>query len=151
MCECKLEVTPFSIRPVKPDEYRRGRRLYWVKGANGHKGNGVRFIVTYPGGYDIVDVPEDFKTDLASIPVWCTPLTGPRDQYLEESILHDWFCDQQLPGFFANAKMRMIMSLLDRKRFKKLMVYWALRLFGYGSPLDVLTSKKGKDGNQPKG
>ena len=82
-----------------------------------------------------IDVPEGFETDLASFPVVLQLLLGNRDDYLEESVVHDWLYKEGIPTFFANATMRVIMECLKRPWWKRWLVFYGLMFLGYRAPL----------------
>lgn len=92
-----------------------------------------RIRLTYEGGYWKHDVPEGFETDLASFPLVLQLLLGNRDDYAEESLLHDSLYREGIPVFFANAMMRIIMERLGRPWWKRFLVFYGLMLFGYRS------------------
>lgn len=89
--------------------------------------------IYYRGGTDLVRVPEGYETDFATLPLICQLVLGNRDDYAEESVIHDWLCSNDLPRFYSNAKMRIIMTALGRPKWKILAVYYGLMIFGYKS------------------
>jgi hypothetical protein len=78
-------------------------------------------------------VPAGYQTDLASIPLIATPIVGDRACFAEESVVHDWLCDQGSSPFYAHSIMRMIMHARKHPRWKCWAIFYALMFFGYGS------------------
>lgn len=97
--------------------------------------------LTYPGGVDKITVPAGYETDFASIPVIFSLILGPCDNYAEEAVVHDWLCEQGLPGWYVDSKMRSIMTQLERAAWKKLWIFWGLRFFGWSSPVYKLAKR----------
>lgn len=80
-------------------------------------------------------VPRGFRTDFASIPVIFMPIIGQADRFLISSIIHDYFCVKNYPGFFANSSFRYISRLTKVANWRCRWAYFAVELFGYASPI----------------
>lgn len=121
----ELHLTTPQLEPL--DKWIGSRRVYRLL---------ERFAVriSYPGGHMNVIVPKGFETDLASFPLPLQILMGNRDDYLEESILHDWLYREGIPVFFANSMMRVVMTQLRRKAWKRWCVFYGLMFLGYRAP-----------------
>jgi len=90
--------------------------------------------ITYPGGHWRIKIPKGFETDFASFPLILQLLLGNRDEYLEESLIHDWLYREGIPPFYANAIMRVVMERLGRAWWKRWLVFYGLMAFGYRAP-----------------
>lgn len=87
---------------------------------------------------DIISVPADFETDLASIPRFLTPLVPPNGRHRAAAIVHDWlYCNRgklreltftraESDGIFLEA-----MSELGVSWWRRWMMYFAVRLGGF--------------------
>lgn len=121
---------------LRPTEKRNGsRRVYELMSA-------FVFTLRYPGGTETIKIPPGYETDFATLPLPLQLVLGNRDDYLEESIIHDWLCDNKQPRFFTNAKMRQVMFVLKRPRWKRMAIFYGLMVFGYGSYLMSIFSRK---------
>lgn len=118
-------------------KYNGSRRIYRLT-------KSFVFVLTYNGGHERIDIPVGYETDFATLPLPLQLVLGNRDDYLEESIIHDWLCDNRQPRFFTNAKMRQVMFVLNRPRWKRWAIFYGLMIFGYGSLVMNLFAK-GKD------
>lgn len=80
-----------------------------------------------------ISIPQDFKTDLASIPRWLWPLVAPaHSKLMSASILHDYlytdpegFNRKEIDGIFYNV---LVNSGVDKTH--AYLMYSAVRLFG---------------------
>ena len=118
----------FSTRPLLRDcgEDDHGRPLYelaedldFCVGLNGVNGLVVR-------------VPEGFRTDLASVPRLLWPIFAVAGRWSAAAILHDYL--YSLPGcsrFLADALFREAMHSLDVPLWRRAIMYYAVRLFGW--------------------
>jgi hypothetical protein len=127
----------FSTLLLEPTKKRNGRRRVWRLRQE------FEAVIHFSGGKMVIKVPEGYETDLASIPMFAQLIIGGRDDYAEESVIHDWLCDNLQPRFFTNATMRILMKLLNRPRWKIVAVFYALMFFGYGSKtFNMVTRRK---------
>lgn len=117
----------FSEIILEPtNRYNGSRRIYKLV-------EPFTFVLIFPGGQESITVPAGYWTDFATLPLPLQLVLGNRDDYLEESIIHDWLCDKRQPRFFTNAKMRQVMFVLNRPRWKRWAIFYGLMVFGYGS------------------
>ncbi|GAG72008.1 unnamed protein product [marine sediment metagenome] len=113
------------LRYVGPNE--AGRALYILAedlvfhiGLDGNRGSGIT-----------VTVPAGIETDLASVPRplrWLFPPDGP---WQAAAVLHDHL--YTVPGcsrFLADALLREAMSRLGIPLWQRVIMYYAVRLFG---------------------
>lgn len=128
----------FSKLLLRPTSKKNGRRRIWVLERDFH------VEVCFAGGSLVITVPHGFETDLASIPMVAQLFLGGRDDYAEEAVVHDFLCVEKMPRFFTNSTMRVLMKLLDRPHWKILCVFYALMVFGYGSPIFNFFNRSGK-------
>lgn len=121
----ELHITTPQLEPT--DRYNGSRRIYRLT---------ERFCIriTYPGGSFNVTIPKGFETDFASFPLILQLILGNRDDYLEESILHDWLYREGIPVFFSNAAMRIVMTQLRRPAWKRWCVFYGLMFLGTRAP-----------------
>jgi hypothetical protein len=128
----------FSDIVIRPTLKRNGsRRVYALV-------KSFSFKLTFPGGVESINIPAGYETDFATLPLPLQLVLGNRDDYLEESIIHDWLCDNNQPRFFTNAKMRQVMFVLKRPRWKRWAIFYGLMIFGYGSWLMSVFTRSGK-------
>lgn len=122
----ELYITTPQLEPT--DRWNGSRRIYRLT-------QSFSVCIVYLGGALELVVPRGFETDLASFPMLLQLVLGNRDDYLEESILHDWLYREGIPVFFANAMMRVVMTQLRRKAWKRWCVFYGLMFLGYRAPL----------------
>jgi len=120
-----MEMSTPILRPT--EEYWQGRRVYELV-------ERFHLRIDLCGGSFILDVPAGFKTDFASFPRVLQLLLGNRDNYLEESIIHDYLYRQEVPVFFSNSMMRVVSERLRRSMWKRWVIFYGLSLFGWKSP-----------------
>jgi hypothetical protein len=80
-------------------------------------------------------VPKGFKTDLASIPRWATPLVPKLGHHLQPAIVHDWMYVTKLPGVSkADADKLFYTSMLAQgvRKTRAMLMYSAVRVGGKG-------------------
>ena len=93
---------------------------------------------------EIINVPEGFFTDFASIPWlfrWFIPKWG---KYGEASVIHDWLYWNQSDDFDRNKSdwiFKEAMGFSNVNRFKKFIIYQAVHIFGK-CPWEKNTKKK---------
>lgn len=82
---------------------------------------------------DIISVPAGFITDLASVPRVFWTLLPPDGKYAKAAIIHDYLYDNALRTK-KEADLIFLdgMTVLGVPRWKRTVMYWAVRLFGRG-------------------
>ncbi|EBH4413765.1 DUF1353 domain-containing protein, partial [Salmonella enterica] len=82
---------------------------------------------------DVIEVPAGFITDLATIPRIFWILLPPDGKYAKAAIIHDWMYDNALRTK-KEADLIFLdgMTVLDVLKWKRTIMYWAVRLFGRG-------------------
>ena len=95
-----------------------------------------------------LQIPAGYETDLASIPIILQPIMGTSSRYAEAAVVHDWLCDHDWPPFLANAIMRCMLEVLGHSTWRRVSIFWAIQLFGYGSwPRQLYHRFKGRKGH----
>jgi hypothetical protein len=89
-------------------------------------------VGSYPSN-EIIEVPSGFVTDLASIPRilwWALP---PHGKYAKAAIIHDWmYVTAYKNKNYADKVFLEGMGVLGVPKWKRKMMYHAVRLFGKG-------------------
>ncbi|EAV4234148.1 DUF1353 domain-containing protein [Salmonella enterica subsp. enterica] len=82
---------------------------------------------------DVIDVPAGFVTDLATIPRIFWSLMPPDGKYAKAAIIHDYLYDNALRTK-KEADLIFLdgMTVLGVPRWKRTIMYYAVRLFGQG-------------------
>ncbi|ECI5749343.1 DUF1353 domain-containing protein, partial [Salmonella enterica subsp. enterica] len=82
---------------------------------------------------DIISVPAGFVTDLASVPRLFWTLLPPDGKYAKAAIIHDYLYDNALRTK-KEADLIFLdgMTVLGVPKWKRTIMYWAVRLFGRG-------------------
>ncbi len=89
----------------------------------------------YPGDdkSDVTEVPAGFITDLASVPRIFRVLLPPDGRYAKAAIIHDYLYDNALrTKKEADRVFLEGMKVLGVPKWKRLVMYCAVRLFGRG-------------------
>jgi len=100
----------------------------------GHWRVAASFRYTTPDGRIVVEVPEGFDTDLASVPRPLWPLLAPQDGYAPAAIVHDrLYRDHQVNGQAvtraqADGVMLAAMGELGIGWLRRWTIYCAVRL-----------------------
>ncbi|MGG5931286.1 DUF1353 domain-containing protein [Salmonella enterica] len=82
---------------------------------------------------DIIEVPAGFITDLATIPRIFWILLLPDGKYAKAAIIHDYLYDNALRTKWEADRIFLDgMTVLGVPRWKRTIMYWAVRLFGRG-------------------
>ncbi|EFR3310104.1 DUF1353 domain-containing protein [Salmonella enterica] len=83
---------------------------------------------------DVIEVPAGFVTDLASVPRIFWTLLPPDGKYAKAAIIHDWMYDNALRTK-KEADLIFLdgMTVLGVPKWKRIIMYYAVRLFGRGS------------------
>ncbi|EHT5012411.1 DUF1353 domain-containing protein [Salmonella enterica] len=82
---------------------------------------------------DVIEVPAGFITDLATIPRIFWTLLPPDGKYAKAAIIHDYLYDNALRTK-READLIFLdgMTVLGVPRWKRMIMYYAVRLFGQG-------------------
>lgn len=122
-----------NVRNVKiqvelTDRFESGRRFYRLTSP---------ISVTWPtarehGGIDVY-VPSGFETDFASIPKFAHCVYSPDGQWALASIVHDYYYSENSScgRFLADAIFMDLMEQLEVPRWRRTIIYLAVRLFGW--------------------
>ncbi|ENM4473285.1 DUF1353 domain-containing protein [Salmonella enterica] len=83
---------------------------------------------------DVIEVPAGFVTDLASVPRIFWTLLPPDGKYAKAAMIHDYMYDNALRTK-KEADLIFLdgMTVLDVPKWKRTIMYWAVRLFDRGS------------------
>ncbi|EFT2544452.1 DUF1353 domain-containing protein [Salmonella enterica] len=83
---------------------------------------------------DVIEVPAGFVTDLATIPRIFWTILPPDGKYAKAAIIHDWMYDNALRTK-KEADLIFLdgMTVLGVPKWKRTIMYWAVRVFGRGS------------------
>ncbi|ECJ4438861.1 DUF1353 domain-containing protein [Salmonella enterica subsp. diarizonae] len=83
---------------------------------------------------DAIEVPAGFITDLATIPRIFWSLMPPDGKYAKAAIIHDYLYDNALRTKREADRIFLDgMTVLGVPRWKRTIMYWAVRLFGRGN------------------
>ncbi len=84
------------------------------------------------GKYNI-EIPEGFRTDYASIPRFLLPFfIKYQKAYKKSAVIHDWlYWQQKYSRATADKIFYDAMYLGDIPKYKRKLMYWAVRVFGY--------------------
>ncbi|EEM9454573.1 DUF1353 domain-containing protein [Salmonella enterica] len=82
---------------------------------------------------DVIEVPAGFVTDLATIPRVFWSLMPPDGKYAKAAIIHDYLYDNALRTKREADRIFLDgMTVLGVPRWKRMIMYYAVRLFGQG-------------------
>lgn len=82
---------------------------------------------------DVIYVPEGYVTDLASVPRLLWALFPPHGRYAKAAIIHDWLYDNALRTKAEADRIFLdAMTVLGVPRWRRRLMYLAVRLFGKG-------------------
>ncbi|WP_079942170.1 DUF1353 domain-containing protein [Salmonella enterica] len=82
---------------------------------------------------DIIEVPAGFVTDLATVPRIFWTLLPPDGKYAKAAIIHDYLYDNALRTKREADRIFLDgMTVLGVPKWKRTVMYWAVRLFGRG-------------------
>ncbi|EAA7555622.1 DUF1353 domain-containing protein [Salmonella enterica] len=83
---------------------------------------------------DVISVPAGFVTDLATIPRIFWSVMPPDGKYAKAAIIHDYLYDNALRTK-KEADLIFLdgMTVLGVPKWKRTIMYWAVRLFGRGN------------------
>ncbi|EIZ2109275.1 DUF1353 domain-containing protein [Salmonella enterica] len=86
------------------------------------------------GNSDVISVSAGFVTDLASVPRIFWTLLPPDGKYAKAAIIHDYLYDNALRTKKEADRIFLDgMTVLGVPRWKRTIMYWAVRWFGRGS------------------
>ncbi len=82
----------------------------------------------------VVRVPAGTITDLATVPRPLWVIFPPHGQYAKAAIIHDYLYDQAIGSkSFADSVFLEAMEVLAVPRWRRVLMYWAVRVFGRGN------------------
>ncbi|EBH3676593.1 DUF1353 domain-containing protein [Salmonella enterica] len=82
---------------------------------------------------DVIEGPAGFVTDLATIPRIFWTILPPDGKYAKAAIIHDWMYDNALRTKKEADKIFLDgMTVLGVPKWKRIIMYYAVRLFGRG-------------------
>ncbi|EIJ6515016.1 DUF1353 domain-containing protein [Salmonella enterica] len=83
---------------------------------------------------DVISVPAGFVTDLATVPRVFWSVMPPDGKYAKAAIIHDYLYDNALRTK-KEADLIFLdgMTVLGVPKWKRTIMYWAVRLFGRGN------------------
>ncbi|EAS8529845.1 DUF1353 domain-containing protein [Salmonella enterica] len=88
---------------------------------------------------DVISVPAGFITDLATVPRIFWILLPPDGKYAKAAIIHDYLYDNALRTKYEADRIFLDgMKVLGVPRWKRTIMYLAVRLFGRGNYTDKL-------------
>ena len=112
------------LKLVKVDGESCGRQLWQLT-------RSLRFTLSVNGGSIRVSVPEGFVTDFASVPRPLWPVFPPQGQWCEAAVVHDYlYSSRTCSRFLADALFRESMHQLGVPLWRRVVMYYAVRLFG---------------------
>jgi hypothetical protein len=112
------------LKEIGVSEYADGRTLYELMRS---------FTFTYQIGprKDTIKVPKGFVTDYATIPRIFWNIFPPNGEYSRASVVHDYLYRlESCPRYLADAIFYEGMRILNVPLWKRLTIYYAVRLFG---------------------
>lgn len=78
-----------------------------------------------------LNVPEEFRSDLASVPRLLHFLFDPLGRHQRAALFHDWlYSTQPVSRQLADALFRAIMELDNVSSWRRWLMYFGVRLFG---------------------
>ena len=87
----------------------------------------------YPSN-DVIRIPAGTVTDLASVPRILWAIFPPHGRYAKAAIIHDYLYDQAVGSkAFADTTFYEAMGVLGVPKWRRVAMYWAVRLFGRGN------------------
>ncbi|EDQ9400003.1 DUF1353 domain-containing protein [Salmonella enterica] len=83
---------------------------------------------------DVTEVPAGFITDLATVPRIFWTVLPPDGKYVKAAIIHDYLYDNALRTKFEADRIFLDgMTVLGVPKWKRTVMYWAVRMFGRGN------------------
>jgi Protein of unknown function (DUF1353) len=94
----------------------------------------TKYAARLPIGGVVVRVPVGTITDLASVPRILWSIFPPHDIYAKAAIIHDYLYDKAIGSkAFADDVFNEAMAVLGVPTWRRVSMYWAVRLFGRGN------------------
>ncbi len=82
----------------------------------------------------VITVPAGTITDLASVPRVLWAIFPPHGRYAKAAIVHDYLYEQAIGSkAFADRVFLEAMEILQVPKWRRVLMYWAVRLFGRGN------------------
>lgn len=82
----------------------------------------------------LIAVPIGTITDLATVPRILWSVFPPHGRYAKAAIIHDYLYDRAIGSkAFADSTFREAMEVLGVPRWRRTLMYWAVRWFGRGN------------------
>jgi len=80
-----------------------------------------------------ITIPKGFRTDLASVIRWLWFKFPPNGPWTRAALIHDYFYRNKTPfsRFFADSVFREVMRLDGVSTWKRVLMYYAVRSFGW--------------------
>jgi len=80
-----------------------------------------------------VEVPAGFRTDFASVPRACWSIAPPTGDHSRAAVIHDYLYSRaaNCPRFLADAIFRHAMQVSGVALWKRWLMWFAVRLFGW--------------------
>lgn len=86
------------------------------------------------GGGIFIEVPIGYVTDFASVPKLLWSIFPPIGEFSRAAIIHDWmYSEAACSRFLADAIFRDLMKDLGTPLWRRVAMYYAVRLFGRGT------------------
>jgi hypothetical protein len=91
----------------------------------------LRFTLSTNGGRVGVTVPAGFVTDFASVPRPLWPIFPPAGAWCEAAVVHDYlYSSKACSRFLADALFRECMAHCGVPVWRRMLMYYAVRVFG---------------------
>ena len=82
----------------------------------------------------VIRIPAGTVTDLATVPRVLWTIFPPHGRYAKAAIVHDYLYDQAIgTKAWADCIFLEAMEVLGVPKWRRVLMYWAVRLFGEGS------------------
>lgn len=93
-----------------------------------------RYYIGSENSAEFVDIPRGFETDFASVPRGLWNVFPPDGEYTQAAVVHDFlYTYKVLPRKRCDEIFLEAMTVLNVPRWKRQMMFWAVRIFGGGS------------------
>lgn len=119
---------PFSaLKLVEVDGQSCGRQLWQLT-------RSLRMTLSVNGGAVTVSVPPGFTTDFASVPRLLWPVFPPAGPWCKAAVIHDYlYQSRTCSRFLADALFREAMAQLGVPVWRRVVMYYAVRVFGFSA------------------
>jgi hypothetical protein len=82
----------------------------------------------------VIRIPAGTVTDLASVPRLLWAIFPPHGRYAKAAIVHDYLYEQGIGcKAYADQVFLEAMEVLSVPKWRRILMYWAVRLFGRGN------------------